>query len=277
MKSLYSSWRQGNRGCSYCARNKKIVKADIDTDVRAMQLSYAPGFRFPDTLESDTKIFVVCEKPHEYGQGEIIETKVSRIRAHHYDGGTVCLDCAGLGRWTETRIRRLLEIRGLKFDALISLNDKQRIHSRVKFTCVNGHSGVKQINTLQQGWHCNTGACRQFSMGSSRKERAIYEAILSCFPDAESGVVGVLPDCPRLSFDIYIRSRNAAIEFNGTYWHRSAIAQDRDRRKASAAAKDGLHLFILTEDECDNDLEGVVRSTIERIFKLPARSPACKS
>ena len=96
----------------------------------------------------------------------------------------------------------------------------------------------------------------------SAKENDLYDWIVSLGFDCKVSVKDVIPYG---ELDIYIPSRNLAIEFNGNYWHCS-LKKDKNYhlRKSNECAKRGIRLIHVYEYEWDDDR---TRPIVESIIK----------
>lgn len=101
--------------------------------------------------------------------------------------------------------------------------------------------------------------------GKSSGEKSLFKFIKKYFPDAvSSNRKEIYPQ----ELDIYIPSKNFAIEFNGLYWH-SDLYKDRNYHmdKFKACLKKGIKLISIYEDDWYNKRK-VVKRTIKHILGI---------
>lgn len=115
---------------------------------------------------------------------------------------------------------------------------------KVWWMCPLGHSYKATIahRTSPNGTNCpDCIAGRQTSF----REQAFYYYLKQIFPDAisrfKAGWLG------RFELDIYIPSRNLALEYDGAAWHRRSCFS-RERRKYELCHKRGIKLFRIKEN-----------------------------
>ena len=97
----------------------------------------------------------------------------------------------------------------------------------------------------------NTIYCRNCDAPgtSSKKEMELFTWLKS-LTQCECGVTGLLPN-PNKEIDIFIRSKNVGIEFNGLYWHSEKSGKDSEYHlvKTEECASQNIKLLHIFEDE----------------------------
>lgn len=111
----------------------------------------------------------------------------------------------------------------------------------------------------------------------SRGEEEIANFIKSLNVDALLNDRILLKDAVNSELDVYIPSRNLAIEFNGLYWHSEAQGKDRYYHldKTIACAEQGTQLIHIFEDEWENKQQ-IVKARLRHLlratkYKIQAR------
>ena len=109
-----------------------------------------------------------------------------------------------------------------------------------------------------------------FKAHYSKKEKSVLEFVRSIYHGeilendrtalAEEGKKG-----NQKELDIYLPSLNLAIEFDGTYWHSSKEAQEKDETKNQLCEQKGITLLRIKESEWDTD-RNLVESKISAII-----------
>lgn len=108
-------------------------------------------------------------------------------------------------------------------------------------------------------------SCYPRSVTRSKGEQELYEFIKGICPDAVSNNRSILKG--RGEIDIWIASKNIAVEYNGLYWHSESAftaagypaTRDRDKLEALIAA--GVKPIVIYEDEWQHSRE-IVQSRL---------------
>lgn len=107
--------------------------------------------------------------------------------------------------------------------------------------------------------------CHPRNVTRSRGEQELYEFVKSIAPDAIPNNRSVLGG--RGEIDVWVPSRNLAIEYNGLYWHSQSALEaagysaTRDQDKLEALISSGVKPIVIYEDEW-NHHRGVVESRL---------------
>ncbi len=125
--------------------------------------------------------------------------------------------------------------------------DDWNINSFVYYICPKGHEGRIRIN----GWRHNKNRCRKCSRLTSREEQEVADYCKSLGGEIQQNI---RPDfLKRKELDIYIPSKNVAIEYCGLYWHSTQYNNRNDHRDKFLACRDnGIRLITLFSDEWIN-------------------------
>lgn len=122
------------------------------------------------------------------------------------------------------------------------------------------HSFKKRISDAIS----SSGGCPIcFSSGLSNKENSLYQYVRSILSYNISIIRNDRNIISPLELDIYIPSKNIAIEFNGLYWHTENQGKDRNyhKEKHDACRRKNIQLITIWEDEWDFKRE-IVKSMI---------------
>jgi len=115
---------------------------------------------------------------------------------------------------------------------------------KLEFECQEGHKFFVVPNGIQQGQWC----ARCANVGPSKAQLEISEYVKSLGIKVVDGDRSVIKP---LEIDIYCPEIGLAIEYNGLYWHSSAVLKERGRhfRKWQALNTAGIDLFAIFQDE----------------------------
>lgn len=133
-----------------------------------------------------------------------------------------------------------------------------KTHDRVRVSCVKHGAYETNLYSVKAGHGCPRCANR-VSKAEVELNAWIsslgFETITQCKETLERGEV-----------DILVPSRAVAIEFNGLYWHSEGRAgKDKHARKLDDAAKSGIRLVTIFEDEWEHKRE-VVKGCLRSIL-----------
>ena len=110
----------------------------------------------------------------------------------------------------------------------------------------------------------------------SRGEAEINNFVSQYFPTLTNNRT-ILNGAPHPELDIYIPSKNVAIEYNGLYWHSETQGKDKYYHvtKTNLCEERGIHLIQIFEDEWENK-SSIIKNRLKNIlgltpYKLGAR------
>ena len=114
----------------------------------------------------------------------------------------------------------------------------------ITIICENGHK-YKQIPNKHLSGH----GCPYCTYNISNSEKELTEYIKSFGFDVETNRRNILSDSKEI--DIYIPSRNLAIEYDGLIWHSEKFNKDKNYHlnKTEECRKKGIRLIHIFEDE----------------------------
>ena len=105
-----------------------------------------------------------------------------------------------------------------------------------KYTC---KSGIKVWWKCEKGPKCNSGIRTSFP------EQAIYFYVKKIYPDAVNRCTDVLPN--GMEIDIFIPSINVGIEYDGSVWHESDKALEKEVKKYIECKRNDIFLIRVKE------------------------------
>ena len=121
-------------------------------------------------------------------------------------------------------------------------------------------------NTQRPFDHLRGFGCIKCANLISKKENTIFDFVSSYFTDAQHGNRTILNG---KELDIYIPSKNVAIEYNGLRWHSELFNKDKwyHLNKTIECNKVGVKLLQIFEDEFTNHQE-IVLNKIRHILNI---------
>lgn len=158
----------------------------------------------------------------------------------------------------EQLVKIISDVAGNVFDLQTPLSDYRNKYQKLKFVCKTcGSIQQKNITML-----VNTPICFHCHPKESKGQLEVVEFVKSLgFHDVVSNDrVSIAPR----ELDVYVPSKNFAIEFNGLYWHSSCINTDNQHNqlKLDDCIKNGISLLTIFEDEW-RDRRRVVEGMIQ--------------
>lgn len=243
-------------GCSKCAseqrgkarRNTKQNVIDKATEMHNGRYDYSQWTT--EYTDNASKMVIVCPIHGAFEQ---------RISSHLSGHG--CNDC-GTTATTMSNVKSYSEfiadsakVHGDVYD--YSQVDYVNAKTHVTIIC-NNHGPFQQ--TPDRHVNAGGGCSKCFAGGTSGAENEIANFIESFVPVERNNRTIIHPK----ELDIYIPSRNLAIEYCGLYWHSTdKVGRSYHRDKLKACNAEGVRLITIFEDEW---LHG------ERIVKQKLRS-----
>ena len=242
-QALVYARTKGNTGCPYCC-NQKILTGYNDLSTVNPQLAAEWNFeKNGDLLPSEVapfnnkKVWWKCKEGHQW-QAAISDRQRgngcpycsgSRVLKGFNDLATKAPDLAK--EWNYERNNPLTP-----FD--VTCNSGKKVWWR----CEKGHEWQAQIASRNWGNGCPQCANE---LQSSFPEKIVFYYLSKFF---ENAVENYKPDWLRpMELDIYIPSRNIAIEYDGRNWHKDS---SKDNKKNQLCLQNGVTLYRLREDGC---------------------------
>ena len=113
---------------------------------------------------------------------------------------------------------------------------------RAWWLCKYGHEWDATIHDRASGTGCPY--CKN-RYSSSFAEQAIYYYVNKIFPNAKNRYKNLFDN--NMEFDIFIPSKNTAIEFDGAYWHNTPEIHEKEKLKYKICKENNLHLIRVKE------------------------------
>jgi hypothetical protein len=154
----------------------------------------------------------------------------------------------------------------------LELLDEEYINTNHKhnWKCkICGEEFQHQLGKIKfNGYTCP--GCYPRNPGTSIAEQQILEHLQKVLPDIEikNNVRNILSN-PNYELDIFIPSKNIAIEYNGLYWHIDEHRQDKNYHleKTKLCAEKGITLIHIFEDEWIYKKK-IVKSRINQLLNI---------
>ena len=199
-------------------------------------------------INTNTKILCECKKCSYQWM----------VRPYSLIGGTGCPQCAGNIKKTHHEFVEELHSISPEIEVTSSYSGWEK---KIKVRCaICGNEWETLAGKLLQGRGCPK--CN-FRYHTSFPEQAIYFYIKKFFSDAISSY-----KVKGYELDIFIPSRNVAIEYDGYLWHKAKIKLDNE--KDNKCKKDGLTLIRVREKglETTTSSVNIIRQNNESLVDL---------
>ena len=227
--------RQSGSGCPYCSGRMAIEgENDLQTlypDI-AKQWHYEKNFPLlPSQIkpQSNKKVWWICEKGHEYD--DFVGHRVAR--------GTGCPYCsnhrvlAGFNDLKTINPKLAAEWHPYKNGDLKPSMVTTSGDTVVWWQCTAcGHEWKVKLSSRRGCPRCSAKRMTSFP------EQAIYFYISNTYPDAINRY-----KYHNYELDIFIPSQNTAIEYDGSFYHKSERVLEKDNIKDELCKKDGIRLI----------------------------------
>lgn len=244
----FSRWPSSlikNMECPECQKARLSAHFSSNTEEFVKKAAAVHGDKYSyqkvEYSNHTTPVLITCPE-----HGDFLQTPMTHL------AGSGCPECGNKAMWdkrgridTDTWVERAKAVHGDRYDYAES--EYTGGHEKVKITC-RRHGPFWQDAYA----HANGQGCPQCGNELSRSadEDELFEFMKSILPDedVESGNRRVLHP---LELDIYIPSRNIAIEYDGLYWHNEANQPSKAYHldKTRKCAEKGIRLIHVFEDE----------------------------
>lgn len=234
------NYLNSGQGCPRCNGGSRISYEEIKNKIESV------GYKLiSDTYKNaNSKIILKCDKGHEY------ETIYSNFYMGHR-----CPQCNGGIKLTYEDVKNRIElVEGYK---LISKNYKNN-HTKLLVLCPNNHKFEINLSDWKGGNRCKY--CSYIN-GKSKDEKIIFEYIKTIYKGLiiENDRTQIInPKTGNyLELDIWLPELNLAIEYNGLYWHKIKYQKIKDQIKLNECKNKGILLFIITDEEWQNNQDEI--------------------
>ncbi len=266
------SSRHAGRGCPYCAGRRAVVGYnDLKSVYPDIAQEWHPtknGDLMPENVTSCSNKKVWWYLPYddpETGQHFDFEwddtiahrTKCSR-GCPYLSGNRIFVGFNDLATLYPNLVK---EWDSVKNGELTPFDVTVQSRQKVWWRCNKGHAWQAHVYSRTKGAGCPYCAKEQ---QSSFPEQAVYYYVKQFFPDAVNGDVSVI----NMELDIYIPSKNCAIEYDGVVWHKG---QSKKELKKNQLCKDhNIMLIRIREDGLClyNDCINIVRTNVMSLSSL---------
>ena len=190
------------------------------------------------TPKSNEEVFWICSKC-----GYHFKAKISnRVRRN---GGCACcrglVHVKGINDLTTTHPKLAAEWHPVKNNGLLPADVSYGMAKKVWWICPEGHEFQASLNHRSHGTNCpvcNSGRQTSFA------EQATFYYIKKIFPDAINRYTDIFDN--GMELDIYIPSLRFAIEYDGSFWHKTNTV-NREIEKYRICQEHGITLLRLKE------------------------------
>lgn len=250
------------RGCPYCSGDLPVVGVN---DLQTTDPELAEELKYPEQAKevsrgSEKVLEWVCRECKREWKRAVY---ARAVRGHG------CLSCARKKSTRSTLYETSPELFSELKDKDESLGNMS--NEPKDWVCSEcGHQWVAYVYNRSKGTRCPK--CSKTLNKVSYAEESIFKVVADIFPDAIQSSRKIIP--PK-ELDIYIPSKNIAIEFNGIYWHsEEKSGMDYHRNKTLLCQEKGIRLIHIWEDDYARNPELVHRmlkhklgfSTGKRVF-----------
>lgn len=248
------------KGCNKCGREitGQARKVGLQSTLEAFQLAHGDKYGYdkvPENVKAADKVEIFCKVHQEY---------FLQAPAQHKKG----IGCPKCGReraeiakadTLESFIEKANKVHNFKYSYAKSVYTES--HARLIITCPT-HGDFKQI----ANGHTQGSGCPKCVGNISKAEQEIADFLKQYIDLVQSDRSQI----DNLELDIYIPSKNLAIEYNGLYWHSDVKKEDNYHlNKYKACQQKGIRLIQIFEDEY-RDKPQIVKS---RLLNLIGETP----
>jgi len=243
-------WQRENNhrngaGCPKCGvvSRQKIRAHSYESFVTAAREVHGDSYDYPEMEihNSRTRVQIICPEHGDFEQA-----------AYVHLAGHGCTECSYQKNGKRSQLgvseflRRAQEVHGDTYEYLSGLNG---MHKPVLIKCPL-HGEFKQTPAN----HLNGAGCPKCVGRVSIGEQELADFVVSLGVVVEQSKYGVIPP---YEVDIYCPDQKLAIEYNGLWWHRDDLVEDKTRKKWEFADQAGVKLIQVFEDEWRDQQEKV--------------------
>lgn len=231
------------KGCPVCAGKNKT--SDIFRSEAALKHNNKYDYSHVEYANDKSKVEIICRE-----HGGFLMTPGNHLQ------GQGCPACSDLSRKESQRfsneqfVARAISVHGDRYD--YSSCDYFNYLTDVKISCLL-HGSFMQ----KPAYHLAGNGCPRCGMQMSRGEDEIFAMVSGVCNDArQSDRKTIAP----YELDIFVPSKNIAIEFNGIYWHSDDKKEKNyHRKKFLACAEKGIRLISINDAEWRDKKEQLIR------------------
>lgn len=262
-EAIIKNRTQRGDGCLCCSGRMVITGVnDLATLKPELANEWHPtknGALTPQTVSAGMgrKVWWLCASGHEW-EATVYDRKKHEYKCSYCSGRSAIVGVNDLATVNpklvlEWNIEKNLPYRPQ--DAQASTNRK------VWWVCPKGHEWEAQVTGRSRGQGCPVCAANTYI---SRGEQKIADFIMAQGIDIKQSDRRTLSG---VELDIYIPSKNMAIEFNGLYWHCDLKQTDTKYhyKKWLAAKNAGIQLIQIWEDEWNTNPEQIKAMLLHKL------------
>lgn len=244
-------------GCPYCAHQKVLVGFN---DLQSQYPDIALEWDFENNEDSPTEVSCHSNKKRWWKckNGHGWKTSV-RERTKEAKGCAYCKGKKAIPGETDLVTRAPEIIKEWDYEKNTKRPSEYMLFSRAKvwWKCEKGHEWQAQILNRTNN---HTGCPQCSSSGTSRQEIELTKLVSSWFPEGTHIVHNDKTVLDGKELDIYIPSKNIAIEYNGIYWHTENQGKDKKYHhwKWQQCKNQGVQLITVWSDDWVNRRDIVI-------------------
>jgi hypothetical protein len=243
------------QGCKKCFFKKNNVVDTVEEFINKSNIKHGNKYDYSSVeyINSKTPVKIICRE-----HGEFIQLPYSHVRGKGCQKCAIQLTKSKLMKNKESFILDAIKKHGTKYD--YSLVDYLNSTTKIKIICPK-HGIFEQLPYDHIAGH----GCNKCTSSVSSDENQINDFILSLGFDTICSSMSIIKP---YQLDIFIPSKNIAIEYDGLYWH-SEKFMDKNYHldKTIACEKEGIKLIHIFEDEWLNK-QDIVKSRLKNILGL---------
>lgn len=248
--------RKKGQGCPYCSGKKVLAGFN---DIKTLRPNIAKEWDYeknenktPDmyTVRSGIKVWWRCKEGHSWKAVIASRTGKKYVQCPYCSGR---LPIVGTNDLQTTNPDLIEEWDYEKNSPIYPYMVKKGSNNKIWWKCEKGHEWQALISNRSRGDGCpicNSGIRTSFP------EQAIFYYIKKIYPDALNRCTQQLGG--KRELDIFIPSKQVGIEYDGSVWHSSEKALNREVKKYEECIKQGIFLIrvkekngVLKEGSCD--------------------------
>ena len=245
-------------GCKKCLRNKNHNIYCKNNDIFIKQAKEVHGDKYDyskvNYINNRTKVCIICPK-----HGEFWQTPYK-----HICRGDICRKCSyeqiaqNNKLTTESFIKKAINVHGNKYD--YSKTEYVNYDDNVCIICPEHGEFWQTPDSHLQG-----SGCQKCAFKISKNESEIHD-YLSNYIEIQTRNRELLG---RKELDIYIPSKQIAIEYNGLRWHSEEFGKDKwyHLNKTLECNEQGIKLIQIFEDEYINHKD-IVLNKINHVLNI---------
>ena len=263
------NWHLTGRGCPECGKEISSTCKLLSQEEFIKRSNEKHGNKYDYSKVvykgGKSKVCIICPEHGEFWQ-----------TPHEHMNGQGCPECGKKNsakqrkKTTEAFINKAKKVHGDKYSYEHAFY--KGIYEPITITCPK-HGDFEQIAS----YHLSGNGCQKCGITDSIGEEEIFEFVRSILPSQTEIKRRERKILQGQELDIYIPSKNLAIEFDGLYWHCELYKEDINYhlKKTLACEEQGIRLIHIFEDEWINKKE-ICKSRIMSALgivenKIPAR------